>query len=266
MTLQNETPEAFDLYLEGQRLFSVIERKELETAAAKFRAAVKLSPDFARAWGHLAYCLAQIVVGGHATEKNEIVGLLDEAESYARKAVDLDPRDYANRWDLAFVLLNQGRPKEAFPVYEEALALFDQRTDKLDRRNDLLVEMAEAFVYGGDSKRAFELLDRAVRIPDWYRWIRAWACFNARDYRGAINEINAMHKKCFEQGYVPDIQLLLAASYAYAGDRKQAGDALGRLKKGRSDWTLSRELARNPFSNPDDRAHWEKGMRLAGFT
>ena len=259
------TPKAFDLYLEGQRLFSIIERKRLEQAAEKFREATVEAPNFARAWGHLAYCLAQIMVGGHAVQALEATSLLNEAEGYARKAVKLDPHDYANRWDLGFVLLNQGRTKEAFVEYDSALDLFDRRTDMLERRNDLLVEMAEAHIYDGNLKRAFELLDRAVRIPDWYRWIRAWACFNARDYRGAIDQINSMHKRCGEEGYVPDIQLLLAASHAHNGEPKLANEALARLKKGRPDWTLGRELARNPFTNEADREHWEAGMKRAGF-
>lgn len=258
-------PNALGPYLEGQRIFSVIQRKELEASAEKFQEAIKQSQTFARAWGHWAYCLAQIVVAGHASGPDESKTLLKQAEGYARAAVDLDQHDYANRWDLAFVLLNQGRMDEALAEYDEALNLFDNFTDKLDRRNDLLVEMAEAHIYNGDTNRAFELLDRAVKVPDWYRWIRAWACFNARDYQGVIDQINTMHKAVLSPGYVPDIQLLLAAAYAYAGEQDLARAALDRLRQGRPDWTLERELARNPFRNAADRQHWEDGMKKAGF-
>jgi tetratricopeptide (TPR) repeat protein len=266
MTIYRASQKAFDLYLEGQGLFSIIERKSLQAAADKFRAATDDSPDFARAWGWLAYCLSQIVVAGHADQALESQGLLSDAEKYARKAVSLDPLDYANHWDLAFVLLNQGRRDDALAEYDTALDLFDHRTDKLDRRNDLLVEMAEAYVYQGDLARAFELLDRAVRIPDWYRWIRAWACFNARNYQEAIDQINAMHKAPTDPGYVPDIQLLLAAAYAFNQQPQEAATALQRLKARRPDWTIARELARNPFTKDSDRTHWEDAMRAAGFS
>lgn len=256
---------AFDLYLEGQKMFSVIERKTLEDCAEKFRGALKISPEFARAWGHLAYALAQIVVAGHADAKESQV-LLTEAEGYARKAVELDGRDYANRWDLAFVWLNQGRIDEALAEYERALDLFDNRTDMLDRRMDLLVEMAEAYVYAGETERAFVLLDRAFRIPDWYRWIRAWACFNARDYDGAIRQIGAMRKQPGEAGYVEDIQLLLAAAQALGDQPSRAALAVQRLARGRPGWNIQRELARNPFRKPEDRAHWIAAMEKAGFS
>jgi tetratricopeptide (TPR) repeat protein len=265
MASKDIKPGAFDHYLEGQKMFSVIQRRSLDDAESRFRRATDEAPDFARGWGHLAYALAQIVVGGHEPDPKRAGALLAEAEGHARKAVDLDPEDYANRWDLAFVLLNQGRRDEAFAEYDAALDLFDRRTDMLERRNDLLVEVAEAHVYDGNIKRAFELLDRAVRIPDWYRWIRAWACFNARDYQGAIDQINGMHKKVGDAAYVPDIQLLLAAAYAHQGNSAAAGKALANLKKGRPDWTLGRELARNPFTNDADRQHWEAGMKAAGF-
>jgi tetratricopeptide (TPR) repeat protein len=256
---------AFELYLEGQKLFSVIERKHLEAAADKFRQAVKLAPDFARGWGHLAYALAQIVVGGHAKSPDEAAALLSTAERHARKAVKLDGQDYANRWDLAFVWLNQGRMDEALAEYERALRLFDNRTDMLDRRMDLLVEMAEAYVYAGNTERAFALLDRAFRIPDWYRWIRAWACYNARDYKGVAQQIGAMRKKYGDAGYVPDIQLLLAAAQAQGGAVPRAQKSMRRVEDGRPGWSIERELARNPFRNAKDRQHWAEGMKKAGF-
>lgn len=265
MSIMNATPKAFDLYLEGQRLFSVIERSRLEAAADKFREATRISPRFARAFGYLSYCLAQIVVGGHARDKTEAKELLKQAVKYAEMGVEFDRDDYAPLWDLAFAQLNIGDDVLARENYERALVLFDTRTDRLDRRNDLLVEMAEAFVYAGDSKRAFELLDRAIRVPDWYRWIRAWAHFNAKQYEQAIDEINAMHKQVFGEGYVPDIQLLLAAACAYAGRDKEAQEALDRLKKARPGWTMELELERNPFARSADRDHWREGMRKAKF-
>lgn len=256
---------AFDLYLEGQKMFSVIERKALEGSAAKYRAALKRAPKFARAWGHLAYALAQIVVGGHA-EAKEAKALLKEAEGYAQKAVKLDADDYANHWDLAFVWLNQGRIDEALAEYERALDLFDNHTDMLERRMDLLVEMAEAYVYAGESARAFVLLDRAFRIPDWYRWIRAWACFNARDYDGAIQQIGGMRKGPGQERYVEDIQLLLAAAQAQGDQPSRAGLAVQRLATGRPGWSIKRELARNPFRKKADREHWAAAMKKAGFS
>jgi adenylate cyclase len=255
---------AFDLYLEGQKMFSVIERKTLEACADKFRAATKKAPSFARAWGHLAYVLTQIVVGGHADAK-EAKSLLSEAEGHAKKAVKLDGDDYANRWDLAFVWLNQGRIDEALAEYERALDLFDNKTDMLERRMDLLVEMAEAYVYAGESTRAFVLLDRAFRIPDWYRWIRGWACFNARDYDGTIQQLGAMRKQPGQERYVEDIQLLLAAAQAQGGMPSRAGLAVERLVRGRPGWTVKRELARNPFRKDADRKHWAEAMKKAGF-
>lgn len=266
MPNNNISTQALDLYLAGQKGFSVIERSAIEGVAGNFRQAVAEAPDFARGWGHLAYAMAQAVVGGHIEDKAEADAMLTEAEGHARKAVALDPNDYANRWDLGFVLLNQGRRDDAFAEYDKALELFDHNTDMMERRNDLLVEIAEAHIYDGNIARAFELLDRAVKIPDWYRWIRAWACFNARDYQGAIDQIEGMRKKFDDPAYVSEIQLLLAAAYAKKGDSQQAAAALDRLRKGRPGWTLAKELARNPFTHASDRQHWEEAMRAAGFS
>lgn len=265
MPIHNATPEAYQLYLEGQSLFSVIERAHLQAAIEKFEAAIGKSEFFARAWGYRSYCTAQIVVAGHA-EPFEVETLKEDAENYAKKAVDYGGDDYANHWDLAFAKLHRGKYQEAKDVYDHALALFDHETDKLDRRNDLLVDMAEACIFTGDIGRAMQLLDRAVRIPDWYRWIRAWAEFNAENYPEAITQINAMRKKPGEPGYVPDIQLLLAVAYACNNQDQDAGEALARLKTLRPAWTLAKELERNPFVKTEDRQRWEDGMKRAKFS
>jgi len=263
--IHNATPEAYQLYLEGQALFSIIERDELQAAIDKFDAAIGKSQQFARAWGYRAYCTAQIFVAGHA-EDFELASLKADALKYAEKAVEYGDDDYANHWNLAFVLLNCGRDKEAMIEYEKALQLFDHETDKLDRRNDLMVDMAEACIYTGDTPRALHLLDRAIRIPDWYRWIRAWAEFNVENNPEAIKQINAMRKKPGEPGYVPDIQLLLAAAYACDNQTGAADEALARLKTLRPEWTLAKEMARNPFVESEDRLRWENGMKKAKFT
>jgi tetratricopeptide (TPR) repeat protein len=195
-----------------------------------------------------------------------VTALKESAEEYARAAVGYGEDDYANHWDLAFVLLNRGKDQEAMAVYDRALALFDYETDELDRRNDLLVDMAEACIFTGDIDRAMYLLDRAVRIPDWYRWIRAWAEFNAQRFPEAIAQINAMRKKPGEPGYVPDIQLLLAVAYACNDQPEAADEALNRPKTLRPAWTLAKELERNPFVRPEDRRRRENGMKRAKFS
>lgn len=260
-------PAAFALYLEGQKLFNIIERTNLEAAAARFQAATDTDPGFARAWSHWGYTLAQIAVAGHEPDPGKAADLLAQAEARVSHAIDDvgGGDDYANRWDRAFIWLNQGRTADALAEYEAALELFDNGTDKVDRRKDFLVEMAEAYVYDGNAVRAAELLDRAESIPDWYRWIRAWAQFNARDYAGAIDTINSMHKAWDDPTYVPDCQLLLAAAYAQEGQSAEAAAAMDRLKARRPGWTRERELARNPFRDAADRAHWEEGMTKAGL-
>jgi hypothetical protein len=58
VTIHNATPEAYQLYIEGQSLFSIIERAQLQAAITKFEQAIERSPLFARAGGYRAYCTA----------------------------------------------------------------------------------------------------------------------------------------------------------------------------------------------------------------
>ena len=110
-----------------------------------------------------------------------------------------------------------------------------------------------------------ELLDRAVRVPDWYRWIRAWACFNARDYRGAIRpdqrHAQDLRGRGLCAGYPASARGgLCLCRRAETGGRcaGPAGSRAQRLDPGT-------RAAAQSFTNDADRAHWREGMRRAGF-
>ena len=92
---------AFKAYIEGERLFSVISKADMAKSRKNFEKATKLDRKFARAWGWRSY----------ATMRSIMVGWLPASEAksageWAKKAVALDPNDYATYWDLAFYQLN----------------------------------------------------------------------------------------------------------------------------------------------------------------
>lgn len=273
-------PAAFDAYLEGERLFSVTDQAKMAEARRRFEMAISLDPNFPRAWGYLSY----------ATVRSVLVGWLDradliKAENYAQRAVQLGPDDYTNHWDLAFVYQNTERLDEALIQYERALQLFNHYTDKLERKPGLLAEMAVAYVQAGDHKRAIDLGEKSQLVPHWHRWNTGYAYFMAKKYDKAIEQFELMGfggKASASPYYVPEMDMFAAAAYAMRAkgkrtkaaiaDRRRATTAMTRFKKeskirphGRKRLSRADAIARRPFKDAGDQAHWIEGLREAGL-
>jgi adenylate cyclase len=265
-------PEAFRVYLEGERLFSVVARESMEQSRHRFRHASELDPKFARAWGWRSYCHVRSVLRGWLPEAE-----LAHAGQWAERAVELDPLDYATHWDLGFHRLNTRRFEEAKRSYEQGINLYDNGTDFLDRKPGLLAEAAEAYLHSGDAATAIALLERAMRIPDWYRWNLGWAYYQAKRYDEALGMLLSMRSRPGDRAYVPETALFIAAAYyrkamalnseghmdMAATHMDLANDEIRRFKVEHPNFRLEDAVAhRSRFQNKDDEDHWAEALRI----
>ena len=199
---------------------------QMAQSRRKFEEAIKLDDCFARAYGYLSYVITRSVANGWLNADHMVA-----AEAHARKAVKLDPHDYAPYWDLGYCLLGQGKLKSGVDPIRSCLWTSTRTfTDQLDRKHGLLAEVAEAYVFDGRPEDAIKMLERAKRFPDWYTWNLGWAYYNARDYDCAIKELESMRSKPGDEGYVMEVQLMLAAAYAQKGNQTMAKNALTLFK------------------------------------
>lgn len=242
---------AYEAYLRGAYLYSIETQEDLARCRAQFERATQLDPSFARAWGYLAYMAVQSWIAGWAD-----AGVLAGAEEHARRAVALDPNDYANHWDLAVVYLNTRRFDMARDEFERAAGLNPNDAD-------LLAEMAETLVFAGESGLALEQLAEAMRRnpfhPDWYRWVLGWALFNSERFAEALAELDRMNRP-------PQlVDLLRAGCLAKLGKPAEAQAALKRFLAYRPGWSLAKEKARITFQRPEDEARWLGAVAAAGL-
>lgn len=269
---------AFKAYLEGERLFTSVSKKQMAKCLAKFERATKLDKNFARAWGWRSYATVRSVLQGWVANPNTA---LKEAETWAKKAVKLDPYDYAPWWDLGFVYLNTGKYGSAIRTYEKAHKLYNDATDRLDRKPGLLVEMAEAYVHTGDPKKGIALIERAMRFPEWYQWNLGWAHYVARDYQSALAALDKISLSPTNPQYVPEVRLFVAASHHRLGQtlarkkkvkeskihEKKATAAMAAFRKENPKFTLAdAAAARSRFKDPKDEKHWIKALKDLGLT
>ena len=205
---------------------------------------------------------------------------LETAEKLAREAVALDVGDYDTHWALANVLINTGRWDEAIACFERALYL-----GRGENNPSLLVDMADALVHAGQIDRALTMLRHARRIPDWHRWVAAWAYYakgraDPWFYDLALEELRATYWQPGETRHLADLKLLEAAIHARRagaqGARKsgsprdadeRSSTALRQFRErpelGR--WNLDTARRFAPFRDAQDMEHWLEGCRLAGL-
>jgi TolB-like protein/Flp pilus assembly protein TadD len=243
--------DAYEAYLRGSYLYSIETEAALARSREQFEQAVQLDPSFARAWGYLAYIAVQRWMAGWDDES-----VLVEAEKQARLAVSLDPHDYANHWDLAFVYLNTRRFDMAREEYTRAASLNPNDAD-------MLAEMAETLIFTGESDLALRQLQEAMRRnpfhPEWYRWIMSWALFNSDRYAEAFAELDRMARP------LQHVHLLRAAILAKLGRIEEARMALHRFLEYRPEWSIAKERAHITFRRQEDEARWLGVLAEAGL-
>ena len=213
--------EALEAFIAGQNSFSALSKRALEDSRAHFERSVELDPVNPRALAELSYVNTHIGIDSwHGPE--EAAAALGKAEAYARLAVALDPDDYDTHWALGYYLINSNRKGDyakGLKAFETARELFDNWTDRLERKPDLLAEMGEVLVYAGQVKKGIALLDSAInRVPDWYRWNLAFAYYCDRNYKQALAELDKMYRKPGDPRFIFDSLLTRAASEAQAGN------------------------------------------------
>jgi tetratricopeptide (TPR) repeat protein len=243
------------MYLKGIHIYSNESKERLEQSRRLFEQAVDRDPTFARGWGYLSYTYTQTALARWPSDVSK-ADALAKAEIYAKKAVLLDPDDYANHWDLAFAYANSKRHEQALIEYKEALALNENDAD-------VLVEMAETLIYTGEHAQGIDQVKKAMRInplfPYWYRWVLGLGYFYENQYLLTVEQINRMYEMHH------DCQLLLATAYAHLGDEQGAKRAMQNFLEYEPNWTIEAELQRMPIKNPDDRKNWITGLRNAGL-
>ena len=267
-----QNAEAFRLYLEGENLFTVVLKDDMAISRDRFRAATELDPKFARAWWWRSYAHVRSILLEWLPASQ-----MKDAGDWANMAVTLDPLDYAPHWDLAFWHLNNRDFKSAKDCYLKGIDLYDNQTDRLDRKPGILAEAAEGFLHAGDPATAISYLEKAMRIPDWYRWNLGWAYYQARRYDEALAMLSSMHSKPGDPPYVPEIVLFQAAAHYRKGSSlrgegfedlardhmDQAKQLMRKFRKDYPDFQLGDAVAhRSKFAFPADEEHWIEPLRI----
>jgi TolB-like protein/Tfp pilus assembly protein PilF len=254
---------AYDLVLLGNERWRRLEKSALAEARERFRAAVALDPNYARAHANIAWtivCDAFLEAPAGMT--------LDDALREIETALDLDDDDAWSHGVFAQVLFLRNEDDRAELHFNRALLLNPNDAD-------VAAVFANILVYWGRWREALMWIGTAKRLnpfpPNLYHWYHALALYSGRRYREAIatlKEARAFH--CWSRG-------LLAGCYAQLGLHKEARSALNTFVRQRhlelrqngepipaNDLKLARIRA-DRYRRAGDRKHFIDGLRKAGL-
>ena len=255
---------AYDLWLRGWDRLKQPDLKAIQEARQLFKQAIVADPHFARPY--VGQALAHLNEWA-CYSWNHWFFLKKDALDMARKAVQLDDHDNRAHCMLGVAEIYAGDYGKAKRCFMRALELNPNDCD-------VLANAACALALIGDHETAVEAGRRALRLaphhPEWYVVMVGLALFAGRHYEEAVETIStAPEANC-------SIPAVLAAAYAHKGEPERGVYykdtvlrhfrrmvARGAYPSNRScvDWLLDLD----PFQNPADAAHYEEGLRKAGF-
>lgn len=244
--------DAYGLILRGQDLSFRFRPESNWHARRLYRQARDLDPHYARSYAAMSRTFN---VEWRYAWTNDPEGALNEALNLANLAVqhdDLDARGYS---EMGLARLYKKEHDPAIAAYERALQLNPNDAD-------LLAEMGDCLVYVRQAERSVGLLEKAMRLnpyyPDSYLWYLGDAYFQLGEYEKTIETLQKMRDD--SEGH-----RLMAASYAYLGNAREADRHAQALLEVHPNFTTAQWRKVPPHKYPEDTELLIEGLRKAGL-
>jgi len=243
--------QTYDWYLRGRAAWREWTAESNKIAQESFKKTIELDPAFAPAYAYLSYTFMQSWICGWDSSPESI----NQARNLGRKAVAIDPENFENHWCLAAACLYAGE-------YETAMLNFEKALRMNPHSPGLLVDMADALIFGGKPLDAIAHAERAMRMDpvtsDAHLWTLGIALYHAGDFERALTALQRMANP-------PNpAKRHLAAIYVRLGNLEKARETAAEFLREEPQYTLKRERIW-PYQ---DRAMLEKfisDLRSAGL-
>jgi adenylate cyclase len=245
--------DVYGLYWRGLEIYFHYTPADNTKSREFFERALALDPNYSSAHMMLAWSYLNDFRFFHPAKPQEAY---QKALECAYKAVALDPRDNYAHGVLGMVLLWGRKHQQALAQYEEGLQANPNDAD-------LLVYIAEVYVYMGQAEKAIPQIKQAMRLnpyhPHWYWWDLGWAKYMTRDYEGAVESLRQMSPMG------APARRLLAASLAQLGRMEEARAEAEKAMKEDPSFSANYQVNILPLLHEKDRQHMVEDLVKAGF-
>jgi adenylate cyclase len=248
--------EAYEAWLRARESLSRSTRESVAQARALYRRAVEIDPGFAAPHAGLALAAVSNYVSDWAPDPLEA---LNEAERWARRAVELDDQDPLSHMALGNVALWRRD-------HARALAEFRRMIDLDPNFAQGYGATGLALMYAGRAAEALEQFAMSMRLDPHYPTILlhflAQANFSLGRYEVAAEQL--LERIARTPG-TDSSRMLLAACYGHLGRVEDARAVWAELLKVNPNFSLTQRARVLPYKEPADFQRIAEGLAKAGL-
>ena len=248
--------EAYESWLRARELLTRGTRESVAQSRAMYRRAIEIDLNFARPHAGLALAAISDYVSGWAPDPAQA---LDEAERWARRAVELSDQEPVSHLALGAVLLWRRDHEGALAESRRMMAL-DPNFAQGYTATGL------ALMYAGRAAEALEPIAMAMRLdplyPSMVLHFLAQANFSLGKYEIAAQQL--VDRIARTPG-TDASRMLLASCYGHLGRTEDARAAWVELLKVNPDFSLMQRARVLPYKDARDFQRIAEGLAKAGL-
>ena len=248
--------EAYEVWLRARELLARSTRDLVDQSQAMYRKAIEIDPNFAAPHAGLAFAVISEFANAWTAEPERA---LEEAERWARRAIEIDVQEPVGHVALGNVLLWQRH-------HDAALAALNRAIDLDPNYAQAHGLMGLTLMYSGRAAQALESFATTMRLdplyPNLILHFLAQAQFSLGKY-----EVAAAHllDRIAQNPDTDSSRMLLAACYGHLGRTEEARAVWADLLKVNSEFSLAQRQQVLPYKDPGDFKKIAAGLKKAGL-
>jgi adenylate cyclase len=248
--------EAYELWLRGRELLTRSTRDSVEQARAMYRRAIEIDMNFPAPHAGLALSAISDYVSDWALDPAQA---LDEAERWARRAVELNDQEPVSHMALGNVLLWRRDHEGALSEFRHMIVL-DPNFAQGQAATGL------ALMYAGRAAEALEPIATAMRLDPHYSPIvlhfLAQANYSLGEYETAAQ---LLVRRIARTPGTDSSRMLLASCYGHLGRGEDARATWAELLQVNPEFSLTQREGVLPYKDPGDFQRIAEGLAKAGL-
>jgi adenylate cyclase len=248
--------EAYETWLRARELLVRGTRESVVEARAMHRRAIELDRNFAAPHAGLALAAISDYVSDWAPDPAQA---LDEAESWARRAVELNDQEPVSHMALGHVLMWRRDHEGALAEFGRMIALDPNFAQGH-------TATGQALMYAGRAAEALNPIAMAMRLDPHYApivlHILAQANFSLGKYESAAQQLV---ERIARNPGTDASRMLLASCYGHLGRVEDARAAWAELLKVNPSFSLTQRARVLPYKNAGDFQSIADGLAKAGL-
>jgi adenylate cyclase len=248
--------EAYEHFLEGQRLSRAQTKQTNARARVEYKQAIKIDPAYGRAYGALAYTLALDYRHGWTDTPVEN---LERALGLAEQGVALDNSIPQTYWSLGYVYLRRNEYENARRAAAESIRVAPNYADGYG----LLALIHNGL---GQPEVALKYANRGMQLNPYYTWDYllnvGFSNYLLGNYTQAIEILEKAQER--NENAIP-IKLFLAASYVQANRLSDAEWTVDQIQILNPATTLSHTAEATILTKSKLKNQFLNDLRIAGL-